>query len=200
MDRIPTHLAKAGEYVEWLRIQLHEKAIPSTNRTRAAVACFALAQEHHHSIVLLAQNRLYGSAFSLLRVAFEAYIRGEWLSSCARDEQVEEFVNGVEPPRLSLMIEQIEQFLAFSQQILSAVKKAHWQSMCAYTHSGGLHIQRWQTLFAVEPNYSSKEIDEVLSFAEIVGFLSGIAIASLANDEPTADRIFQQFNSTRSDG
>lgn len=193
MDGIPSRIAKAGEYVEWLRVQVHEKSMPSTDRVRAAAACFALAQEHHHSIVLLAEHRLYGSAFSLLRVAFEAYIRGEWLSGCATDEQVEEFVRGEEPPRLGVLLEQLEQLPAFNQRTLSSVKKAHWQAMCAYTHSGGLHIQRWQTSVAVEPNYSPEEVDEVILFAEIVGSLSAIAIAGLANDEHTANCIVQQF-------
>ena len=31
----PTRLAGAGDYVEWLRLSVHEKPIPSTNRARA---------------------------------------------------------------------------------------------------------------------------------------------------------------------
>lgn len=189
----PARLARAGEYVEWLRTEVHEKTIPSTNRVRAAAACFALGQEHHHAIVVLAEHRLYGSAFSLLRVAFEAYVRGEWLNRCATDEQVEQFVQAEEPPRIGALLEQVEQLPGFSEQTLSSVKKAHWQSMCAYTHTGGLHVQRWQTSSAVEPNYSAEEVDEVLLFAEIVGSLSAIAIAGIASDEPTANRILRQF-------
>jgi hypothetical protein len=186
-------LANAGEYVEWLRVQIHEKSIPSTDRTRTAAACLGLAQEHHHAIVLLAEHRLYGSAFSLLRVAFEAYIRGEWLHECASDAQVEQFVRGGEPPSIGVLLEQLEQLPAFNQRTLSAVKQAHWKAMCAYTHSGGLHTQRWQTSSAVEANYSPEEVDEVIVFAEIVGSLSAIAIAGLANDEQTANTILQRF-------
>ena len=193
MNGVPSRLAKAGEYVEWLRVQVHEKSMPSTDRVRAAAACLALAQEHHHAIVLLAEHRLYGSAFSLLRVAFEAYVRGEWLNGCATDQQVEQFLRGEEPPRIAVLLEQIERLPTFSAQTLSGVKQAHWPALCAYTHSGGLHAQRWQTSSAVEPNYSPEEVDEVLIFAEIIGSLSAIAIAGLANDELTANRILEQF-------
>ena len=189
----PLRLATAAEYVEWLRVQVHEKSMPATNVVRVAAACFALAQEHHHAIVLLAEHRLYGSAFSLLRVALEAYIRGEWLHARASNEQVEHFIRGAEPPSLGVLIEQLEQLPAFNERILSGIKKAHWKAMCAYTHTGGLHTQRWQTSTAVEPNYSSEEVDEVILFAEIVGSLAAIAIAGLANDEQSANLILQRF-------
>jgi hypothetical protein len=193
MNGVPLRLASAGEYVEWLRVQVHEKTIPSTDRVRAAAACFALAQEHHHAMVLLAEHRLYGSAFSLLRVAFEAYVRGEWLNGCATDQQVELFLRGEEPPRIAMLVEQIERLPTFNAQTLSRVKQAHWPALCAYTHSGGLHTQRWQTSSAVEPNYSPEEVDEVLLFAEIIGSLSAIAITGFADDEQSASRILEQF-------
>ena len=189
----PTRLAGAGNYVEWLRLSVQEKPIPSTNRARAAAACLALAQEHHHSIVLLCEHRIYGSAFALVRVLFEAYVRGEWLISCATDEQVEYFVTAQEPPKLDFLIRQIETQPTFCEGTLSELKTRHWKSMCAYTHSGGLHVQRWQTSDGVEPNYSWDEIDEVLQFAEIIGSLAAIATLGLSSDENTAELLHKQF-------
>lgn len=186
-------MQKAGEYVEWLRVQIHEKVLPASSRVRVSAARFALAQEHHHAIVLLAEERLYGSAFSLLRIAFEAYVRGQWLSRCATDQQVDQFSKDKDQLKIGVLLEQVEKLPAFAERTLSAVKKAHWRSMCAYTHSGGLHIQRWQTPSAVEPNYSPKEVDEVLLFAEIIGSLSAIAIAAIASDDHTANHILEQF-------
>jgi hypothetical protein len=193
MSNDPSHLPGAGEYVEWLRLQVHEKVLPATNRARVSAACLALAQEHHHAIVLLVEERLYGSAFALVRVAFEAYVRGQWLGNCATDQQVDEFARGAEPPRFGALLEEVEQLPAFAAGALSAIKKAHWNSMCAYTHSGGLHTQRWQTPLAVEPNYSPAEVNEVLLFAEITGSLSVIAIAALANDARTANLVLERF-------
>jgi hypothetical protein len=188
----PTRLAGAGDYVEWLRLSVYEKPIPSTNRARAAAACLALAQQHH-SIVLLCEHRLYGSAFALVRVSFEAYVRGEWLISCATDEQVDYFFTAKEPPKLDILIGQIEIQPTFSEGTLSALKARHWKSMCAYTHSGGLHVQRWQTPDGVEPNYSLDEVDEVLLFAEIIGSLAAIATLALSSDENTAELLLKRF-------
>jgi hypothetical protein len=95
----PHRIRSAGEYVEWLRQQVHEKQLPASARIRAAGGCFALAQEHHHAIVFLVEHHLLGSAFALVRIAFEAYVRGAWLSLCAADKFVDAFLRGEEPPK-----------------------------------------------------------------------------------------------------
>ncbi len=64
--------------------------------------------------------------------------------------------------------------------------------MCAFTHTGGLHIQRWNTSDGIEPNYSPDEVLEVLAFAESFGALSVLGIAELASDEGLALRILNK--------
>lgn len=65
--------------------------------------------------------------------------------------------------------------------------------MCAYTHTGGLHVQRWNTEDGIESNYSRDEILEVLKFAEIIASLAVIGVARLANDDDLAIRILEAF-------
>jgi hypothetical protein len=65
--------------------------------------------------------------------------------------------------------------------------------MCAYTHTGGLHIQRWNTSDGIEPNYSPEEVLEVLAFAEFVGVMSVLGMAELANDEDLALRLLNKI-------
>ena len=185
----------AGEYVEWLRQALHEKELPATARVRAAASCLAIAQEHHHSIILLSEHRLYASAFALLRLAFEAYVRGEWLALCAGDQQVERFLDGEEPPRIGKLLEALEQTPGFTEQTLSQLKRSHWDAMCAYTHTGGLHVQRWNTVEAIEPSYDPSEVDEVLFLAEVVGSLAVLGVASLGHDEALCQMVLDKFKS-----
>jgi len=185
----------AGEYVEWLRLALHEREIPANDRVRAAASCLAIAQDHHHAIVVLIENRLYASSFALMRVAFEAYLRGEWLALCAKDSEIRRFMKGWEPPHVGEFLQDLEKTPAFAEQVLSNVKRNLWQPMCAYTHTGGLHIQRWNTAEAVEPAYDPEEVAEVLAFAEIIASLSVIGVANLAQDEELANSVFQRFKS-----
>lgn len=188
----PERMRDAGEYVEWLRIAVHEKELPGSNRTRAAGSCFAIAQDHHHAIVLLVEHQLYASAFSLLRSAFEAYVRGQWLAHCANDEQIEKYLKDWSPPKIDALLTAVEKTPGFSEQVLSRVKAKGWDTMCAYTHSGGLHIQRWNTSDGIEPNYSPQEVLEVLAFAEFIGVMSVLGIAELANDEELALRLLNK--------
>jgi hypothetical protein len=183
-------IVEAGQHVEWLRQTVHEKSLPSNNRTRAAGACYAISQEHHHAIVLLIEHRLYASSFSLLRAGFEAYVRGEWLALCATEEEIENYIRDKEPPQINVLLAAIEQTPGFSEKILSRIKTQSWKTMCAYTHTGGLHIQRWNSSEAIEPSYSSEEILEVLGLIELIGTMAALGVAGLANDDELALRIF----------
>jgi len=182
----------AEEYVEWLRLEVHEKSLPATSRTRAAGSCYAIAQDHHHSIVLLIDHRLYASSFSLMRSEFEAYVRGQWLAHCATDAEIEKYVGGWEPPKIDQLLAAVEQTPGFSERVLSRVKSQGWKTMCSYTHTGGLHIQRWNTAEGIESNYSPEEVLEVLVFAEGFAALSVLGVAELATDDEMALRILNK--------
>ena len=181
----------AINYCESLRLSVHEIDVPNDNRTRAAGSCFAMAQGHHHAIVLLIEERLFASAFALLRIEFEAYVRGEWLNQCASNDIVDAFLRGKEPPKIDCLLTALEMLEPFNEKVLSQIKQKTWKSMCAYTHTGGLHVQRWNTEDAIEANYSKEEILEVLGFAEIIASLSVIGVARLADNDLLANRTLE---------
>src|SRR5439155_24737120 len=72
-------IAKARELSGWLNQQMRGLTFEYEHRLGFASACFSLAFEHHDAIILLFERRMAGSAFSLVRPAFETYIRGVWL-------------------------------------------------------------------------------------------------------------------------
>ena len=186
-------LGRAGSYVEQLRLSVHELDVPSTNRARAAGSCLAIAQVHHHAIVRLIEERLFASSFALLRIEFEAYVRGEWLLQCASDLIVETFLRGKEPPKIDCLLADLEMLDTFNENLLSQIKQHTWKSLCAYTHTGGLHVQRWHTEDGIEANYSRDEVLEVLKFAEIIASLAVIGVARLASDDELAVRTLEAF-------
>ncbi|MEO8158001.1 MAG: hypothetical protein ABI648_09410 [Betaproteobacteria bacterium] len=186
-------LDDANAYGEWLRLAIHERSLPANNRVRAAGSCLAIAQDHHHAIVVLLGSRLYGSCFALVRIAFEAYVRGEWLALCATDAQLRKFLKGREPPKIDVLLKGLERTDAFKEGALTLIKKRTWKSMCAYTHTGGLHVQRWNTSDGIEPNYSIHELLEVLRFADIIATISVLGVVSLMNDEDLAQKLLERF-------
>jgi hypothetical protein len=183
----------AFSHIEWLRAALHEKEISSAPRIRAAVSSLGIAQEHHHSIVLLIDNKLNASAYALLRVSLESYVRGMWLALCASDEQVAKFWTGDNPPRIDVLLEELEGTPSFSEGVLSQIKREYWGTLCGFTHTGGLQVQRWNTETSIEPSYEPKEIMQVLCFAELIGSLAVIGVAQVAHDDELAQRVLVQI-------
>jgi len=77
---------------------------------------------------------------------------------------------------------------------LSKIKQNTWKAMCAYTHTGGLHVQRWNTENGIEANYSRGEILETVKFAELFAALSVMGLAYLAADNELLHRTHEAFN------
>jgi hypothetical protein len=186
-------LDDANAYGESLRLAVHERGLPATNRVRAAASCYSIAQDHHHAIVVLLGAHLYASCFALLRVAFEAYVRGEWLALCATNAQVKKFLNGREPPKIDILLGALEGTETFKEGRLTLIKKQTWKTLCGYTHTGGIHVQRWNTSDGVEANYSIGELLEMLRFADIVAALSVLGILSIANDVTAAEKLLERL-------
>ena len=127
----------------------HEQCLPASDRARVVAACYGIVQEHHHAIVILVGQRLNSAGFSLLRSAFEAYVRGSWLLYCASDCQVTQFLSCHEPPKINSLLAALALIPDYAEGKLSQIKSQGWKTMCAYTHTGGLHVQRWNVSQAV---------------------------------------------------
>ncbi|MGT2506436.1 DUF6988 family protein [Cupriavidus basilensis] len=190
-----SRLTKANVLVGWLAVALDEQTLPAHNRARAAASCFGIVQDHHHAIVALLYQPIYAPSFSLLRIQFEAYVRGLWLMYCASEMEIDAFLAGKAPPGVGQLIKMIEEVPAFSCTVLSDIKRKVWNVMCDYTHTGGLHVQRWNTSDAVQPNYSREEVEEVLRLAEIIGVCSAVDFAQLAGNDALADQALDKLRS-----
>ena len=183
----PERLEAASDHVDWIGHAMADASFTATYRTRAAAACFAVVQEHHQAIVILTDHRIFASSFALVRVAFDSYVRGAWLSLCATEAQAEAFFGGKEPEGMNVLLKALEGKPEFSNGDLTAIKAGSWKAMCAYTHTGGLQVQRWNTDDAVEPNYALDEVMEVLLFSELLGMMSVVSFAGLIDDTALAN-------------
>jgi hypothetical protein len=57
----PARLEAAETFGASLNQLVNAVEMAQTDRNRAAAACFAIAQDHHHAIVFLMKNTFYGS-------------------------------------------------------------------------------------------------------------------------------------------
>lgn len=183
----PMRIAVAEEFGAALNKLTNEFEVLATERNRAAAAAFGIAQDHHAAIVFLMKNSFYSSSFALLRLLFEAYLRGLWLNHCATDAQVSGYFQGDEPPKT--MVAEIEATEAYSGGVLSGIKKENWRAMCDFSHTGGRHLQRWQSENSIEPKFEQCELEECLNCAELFGAMSGLALIQLSKAGSTGFEV-----------
>lgn len=179
--------------IGWIAATTGKISMPSTDRNRSAAACFAIAQEHHEAIVRLAEHRLFASSFALLRVVFEAYVRGLWLSLCATDNEVSRFIALKEPPKLDELLKAIDSHDMFTDTPLSGYKVRNYKQLCAFTHTGGHQIMRWNHDSGIEPVYQINDVMSVIVTSEQLSLLSLLGVTSMGNEPETALSVIEDF-------
>jgi hypothetical protein len=172
----------------WLDNTIDGIELQSSDRNRIAAACLDLAMEHQKAIVLLVTRGLFGSAFSLLRIAFEAYVRGVWLHRCATPAEISCFERG-EVACFAQLLSRVEAMESFENGILSAAKQKSWRVMNDFTHSGYIHAVHRNRDETIEPDYSAEMVLEALGFVNAVGLLSVLEAGRLAQDETLVQDI-----------
>lgn len=188
-------LAKSEELVELIVTRTHDLQMPATMRSRVAAACLGVALDHHHAIIILVARDRFASSFALVRIIFESFLRGAWLMHCASDQQIERFSTDWEPPKIDALLSDLEDRGGYQKESLSAIKGSAWRTMCSYTHTGSLQIQRWQTESSVEPRYEPGEITEVLSFANLIASLSAVELISIYGNEGEIEQFTESLGS-----
>ena len=190
--RINSQIRKSEALIQWIDQKIDGMEISSDDRTRISAACFDIALEHQKAIVLLIANKLFGTAFSLTRILFEAYIRGLWLAKCATDKELEDFKKDRLKKGFDTLIKEIEQRDGFEEGVLSKAKSANWKAMNSYTHSGFFQSVRRIKEKTIEPNYDENEILEVLGFSNAIGMLTTLQIALMAGKEDLVKELLER--------
>jgi hypothetical protein len=180
--KINGRISKSEALIQWMNQKIDGLEISSEDRARISAACFDVASEHHKAIVVLIAKKLIGSALSLARVLFEAYIRGLWIGKCATDKEIEDFKKEKLKKAFGTLIEEIEQQDGFQEGVLSKAKAANWKAMNSYTHSGFYQSGRRVKEKTIEANYKEEEIIDLLEFSDAIGMLTALQIALMAGN------------------
>ena len=190
--RIDNRIRKSEALIQWMDQNIDGLEISSDDRTRISAACFDIALEHQKAIVLLIANKLFGTAFSLARVLFEAYIRGLWLAKCATDKEIDDFKKDKLEKKFDTLIKEIEQQDGFKEGILSKAKSVNWKAMNSYTHSGFFQAVRRNKDNTIQPNYAEDEVLDLLGFSDAIGILAALQIALMARQEDFAKDLLER--------
>lgn len=189
---ITEKVANCESFIGWLDEKIDGLPARSTARTQLAGGCLDSAHEYQKGIVTLVRHGLYGSAFALVRVIFEAYVRGVWLHHCASERDLKRFEINKLDKNFSEFIADIERLDGFNIGTLSTAKKTSFDAMNGFTHTGFHQIVRRNKVGTIEPAYDDAEILEVLDFTNAIAVLTAMEIAHLANNEALAKEISQK--------
>jgi hypothetical protein len=188
-------LGQSKALIQWLDEQINGTEFKSEVRSQVAVSCLDLTLEHQKAMVVLISQSLYGSAFALVRVIFEAYVRGVWLYRCASDADLKLFIDNKldQKKKIGRLIGDLEKLPGFNRRVLSMAKTAWFDAMCSYTHSGYLAARRRLTEEAVTLNYAEDQIAEVLKWANALGMMAAIELAQMADNLGLARTLLAKF-------
>jgi hypothetical protein len=190
---IKSALADLVSVILWIDENGKVLDIEGNPRFQIAAACYDTALEHQAAIAALVEKEMYGSAHALLRVIAEAYFRGQWISRCATESELQRFQRDEQISKsLKTMVEEIESALKTSPGVLSAMVDVHWGSLCSFTHTGFRQVTRRYTGALLEPSYSEAEVIRSLNFAGAVGLLAMIELAALSKNEALANASLQR--------
>jgi len=160
-------LDEAQEEANQIAQSLHGMELRGDPRSRVALACFAIAQQHHAAILILLANKppLQATAFALLRPLMEAALRGEWISHCATDEQVKSFaMGGKKQLDMSSLIGALGKKLN-DPKAHDVLYQKTWPVVSAYTHTYEHQVQHWLSIDEVSPTYTPEQLTWLLSNA-----------------------------------
>ena len=125
-----------------------------------AFACLDLAVEHQAGIAVLADQPLWGPAFALLGIQFEAFIRGVWLARCATDDQLAWFKDGKldKHRKFHELVTAVEKALKHDGGALTKLRAQSWAMFNDFTHTGFQHVVRRNSATTTGPNYADPEL------------------------------------------
>lgn len=155
-------------------------------RSYLSGACLHASFEHGLAILVLVHEELYGSVLALIRLQFEAYVRGLWLAECATDSEVDKAGSDKFPFQIDKMIASLEKSGLLDSAMLSAIKSDAWKPLNSLTHTGYQQIGPRLSKEGIGSHFNDDQIRVALNWAEALAILCTVAFAGLAKDDQLA--------------
>ena len=179
-------LARCKESMLWVKQHLDGLTMAEPcKRSYLSAACLHACIEHGVAILVLVDEGLDGSALALIRLQFEAYVRGMWLAHCADESEVDRAGHD-DFPAINGMIASLEKPGLLDSALLSTIKRDAWKPLNSLTHTGYQQIGPRLNQAGIESNFDDSQIQVALNWAEALTILCAVAFAGLAKDDQLA--------------
>lgn len=176
VQAIENEIRRAQEMHQFVVDQLAAKYEPDDKQELLA-RFLSIVKSHHESILVLTgtHERLFGSAFALLRPLIETACRGLYVAFEASDARVQRLKEGKNIyPGFNCMVELLDG-LFDTEGIFGGFGGDIWKALCGYTHGGLEQLTRQIGLDgSVQPAYEPEAVQELIRGATSVFVLMAI--------------------------
>jgi hypothetical protein len=189
MTALEDAIDKSKRWMEQAHSLIDGRSFPTSDRNRVAVSLFHLCIEHHQGIHTLVDHGVIGSAFALVRPQLEAYVRGAWFAVCATDVDVARFLRDEGPPRIGILIENLEEKEAYKSGSLRRMKAELWDTLCGLTHGGYIQVLARNREDEIVQRYLLPHITGLIKASPILSYLACVGMAAVLDEQPLAAKM-----------
>jgi hypothetical protein len=182
-------LEAAKQFLAVINSQLDGLSIPAEPRERISIALFQLTIEHFNAAIVLLDSNLGGSAAALVRLQYEAFIRGLYFWHVASDAAAKSFIEGRDPPKIKQMIDDLEKLPLFSSGALSSVHVREWIAMNSFTHGGSTQVKRRFNQGNLVGDTTESEIEHILKACQYTAYGAAFMVAGVCQSSNAATNI-----------
>jgi hypothetical protein len=190
------HASKLSERVQCL-VSNNRQHVTKTNRDELALAYWTILFEYHHGILTLVKNGNPTSAFALLRVFEEAFLK-MFLVMFGTDRQVQAIWEGTYNTDFAAVGAQIDEKLG-NEPLFGPKLKGQIKTLHGFTHSGFEQLVKQLTKLPdassdIAPNYADKDVRQLVQETMPIIFLAGAFLTEFLNYPDENKAVVEMFN------
>ena len=195
-ELLVAHASKLSRQVQLL-ISNGRQHITTTHRDILAFAYWTILFEYHNGILTLVRRGNPTSAFALLRVFEEAFLK-MFLVTDGTDRQVQAIWEGKHNTDFAAVGAQIDEKLGqgpfFGPKLKGQIKTLH-----GFTHSGFEQLVRQLTKLPngstdIVPNYADEDVRQLVVETMLIIFSAGVFLTEFLNYPDENKAVVEMFN------
>jgi hypothetical protein len=162
-------------------VALHPTTCSKDGRVDITVRYVGLCLDHREAIILLVRHGARSSAYALARSVYEACMRGLWVQTVAREDQIRRLVEEGVLPKFETMIQQLNKLEGLDA---AAVKALSWSMLSDWSHGGVLQLGNWHADDVIGPAHPDEEMVNILTMTNTWVLLAMDALLSATGAGP----------------
>jgi hypothetical protein len=195
-ELLVAHASKLSERVQ-LTVSNNRQHVTKTHRDMLALAYWTILFEYHHAILMLVRTGNPTSAFAMLRVFEEAFLK-MFLVMRGTDKQVQAIRAGSYTTEFAVVAAQIDEALG-TQPLFGPKMKGQIKALHGFTHSGFEQLIRQirdlpDGSSDIAPNYSDEDVRHLVLETMPIIFLAGAFLTEFLNYVEENKAVLEMFN------